>query len=182
VSAQPTAAKAAAEQAAKTGRVALGEIRSLMATLEIGVESNDSLPQPTLESISLLIDSFVGSGLVVEASFDEQLSNDAVAPGIALCVYRVIQEALTNALKHSGSSRATVTLRSNNDEIEVRVVNGPPDAGRSVLTQGSGLGLLGITERVRVARGTLRYGNTASGGFEVHCRLPLRRVQIGPLS
>jgi signal transduction histidine kinase len=179
---QPAAATTAAEQAAKTGRVALGEIRSLMATLSTGEESAESLPQPTLESIGALIDAFAGSGFVVDVSVDEQLSDDDIPPGIALCAYRVIQEALTNALKYSGSNLATVTLMADGDEIEVLVVNGPPSPDRSVLAQGSGLGLLGITERVRLARGTLRYGQTASGGFEVRCRLPLKRAQTGSLS
>jgi signal transduction histidine kinase len=91
--------------------------------------------------------------------------------GLALTVYRIVQEALTNAARHAAGSRVGVRLRYEPDAVDVAVVD---DGGRATdSAPGGGRGLLGMRERVAVFAGTLETGPSREGGFAVHARLPL---------
>jgi signal transduction histidine kinase len=91
-------------------------------------------------------------------------------PGLQLCAYRVVQEALTNVIKHAGLAATVVRVRREADQLTVRVANEPgtPSASDS----GAGLGLITMTERAGLYQGTLSAGPRADGGFVVELTLP----------
>ena len=96
---------------------------------------------------------------------------NGIPPGIDVSGYRIVQEALTNVLKHAGPAVARVAVRYTPDAVEIAVV----DDGRGGLTgPGTGNGLLGIKERVAVVGGEIEAGPQPDGGFAVHARLPYR--------
>jgi signal transduction histidine kinase len=95
-----------------------------------------------------------------------------VSAGIDLAAYRVVQEALTNALKHGGG-HTEVTLRYDDDQLAV-TVSDRGDGAPGPRVEGGGHGLVGMRERVRVIGGEVQAGPRSGGGFEVHARLPLQ--------
>ncbi|MEU6457561.1 histidine kinase [Streptomyces sp. NPDC047065] len=160
-------------------RESVGQLRErcTMATERlhevIGLLREDPTPSltPADESIAQLVRRFQRSGTPVE--FQEDGARDR--PGTPLlsdlAAYRVVQEALTNAAKHAPGAPITVRVTHTADETVVSVVNERPEQGADAPATGSGSGLIGLDERVRLAGGTLRTGPLA-GGFEVHARLP----------
>jgi signal transduction histidine kinase len=123
-------------------------------------------PAPSLERLDSLVEQVRESGL----SVDLQVSGEPLPmpPGLDLSAYRIVQEALTNVLKHAGpDAHARVELRFGTDELEVVVANS--GAVSDGLTGGHGL--IGIRERVAVAGGAVNAG-PVNGGYEVHARLP----------
>jgi signal transduction histidine kinase len=124
-----------------------------------------------------------GAGL--EVDFDVRGTPAKLAPGVDLTAFRIVQEALTNTIRHARTARATVTLTHEPGFITVSVADSGPRRGpdlaeagaglrdRAVLA-GSGLGLAGIAERVASCGGQLSVGPTAAGGFSVTARLPVR--------
>ncbi|MFD9029382.1 sensor histidine kinase [Streptomyces parvulus] len=160
-------------------RESVGQLRErcTMATERlhevIGLLREDPTPSltPAHESITQLVRRFQRSGTPVE--FQEDGARDR--PGTPLlsdlAAYRVVQEALTNAAKHAPGAPITVRVTHTADETVVSVVNERPQQGADAPATGSGSGLIGLDERVRLAGGTLRTGPRA-GGFEVHARLP----------
>ena len=107
------------------------------------------------------------AGLPVEL----RIEGDAapLPPGVDVSAYRIVQEALTNPLKHAGPARARVVVRYAADELELEI----SDDGRAGGNGGSGHGLVGMGERVAVVGGVLESGSRADGGFVVRARLPL---------
>lgn len=151
-----------------TGRQALGELRRILDLL--GTDDSAS-PLPGLADVPVLVAGFERAGLPVAL----QVSGEpgAVPPGLGLTVYRLVQEALTNVLKHTDAARCTVSLSVEAPRVEVQVHDtGPPrPAGPAV--PGSGRGLVGLRERVESFGGELTYGPTPEGGFQVAARLPI---------
>ena len=149
-----------------TGRQALVEMRRLVGMLREG--AGDGLaPQPGLGQLDALIAQFRGAGLPVETTVAGEPR--ALSPGVDLAAYRIVQEALTNVLKHAGPARARVTLRYAEDEMELEVTDdgrGPP---HGVV---GGHGLAGMRERVAVFDGMLESGSVDPRGFRVRARLP----------
>lgn len=166
----------------RTNTAALGDMRRLLAVLRDtdGPPDDRLAPQPTLASLDRLVTQVRASGLHihVEATGDPGL----VSPGVDLSAYRIIQEALTNALKHAGpQATATVMLSYGTDELAVEVTNtgdpsacGPPAAGAhdNSGTAVGGNGLIGIRERVAVVGGSVQVGPVTGGGFTVRALLP----------
>ena len=109
------------------------------------------------------------AGLPVDLAFEGEPTE--LAPGVDLAAYRVIQEALTNALKYAGPARAWVTVRWRDDEVEVEIAN---DGRSEAAGDGTGHGLVGLRERVALVGGTIDSGPRAGGGFVVTARLPHR--------
>ncbi|MFG1609621.1 sensor histidine kinase [Actinoplanes sp. NPDC049265] len=149
----------------QAGREALAELRFFLRTVR-GEDDVPAEPQPALSGLDGLAATMAGSGLPVSVRRE---GGGEVAPGTQLSVYRIVQEALTNTLRHARASRAEVLVRIESGEILVRVRDdgsggGPP--GRD------GHGLLGMRERAELLGGTLRAGPRAEGGFEVEARLP----------
>ncbi len=150
-----------------TGRQALIEMRRLVGLLREDAE-HELAPQPGLGRLDELVEQVREAGLPVELAFEGEPR--ALAPGVDLSAYRIVQEALTNALRHAGAQRAQVAVRFEADDVELEVTDdghGPNGAGG-----GGGHGLAGMAERVAVYGGTLDYGTRDGRGFRVRARLP----------
>jgi signal transduction histidine kinase len=157
----------------RTNTQALGDMRRLLAVLR-DVEdrpdgATDPAPQPSLANLGALLERVRDAGVRVELEVDGDTV--AVPPGVDLSAYRIVQEALTNVLKHAGAARARVRLEYAPQSLDVVVVDdGPGAADRSA--NGDGHGLIGIRERVSVIGGQVFVGPGDDGGFEVRAHLP----------
>lgn len=151
------------------GRAALTEMRRLVGMLRS--DAADPLaPQPGLDDLQTLVTQVREAGLPVELSVAGDPRELPV--GIELSAYRIVQEALTNALKHAGEARAAVRVHYGPDSLELEIVD---DGGAaSPNDTGGGHGLVGMRERVALYGGRLDAGRRPSGGFGVHVLLPIR--------
>jgi signal transduction histidine kinase len=157
------------ETVERTGRSALTEMRRLLGMLRS--DTDDPLtPQPGLADVPLLVGQLRAAGLPVELRVDGEPAQLPV--GIELSAYRIIQEALTNALKHAGGAPARVSVRYGRDSLELEIADdGIDDAAHAT---GGGHGLVGMRERVALYGGRLDAGRRPSGGFVVRVLLPIR--------
>jgi signal transduction histidine kinase len=156
----------------QTSRTTLREMRRLLDVLRTDAEQEaDLTPQPGLAGIEALADQVREAGLPVTLEVDGEPT--PLDPGVALTVYRIVQEALTNALKHAGSATATVRLGFGRQWLVVEVA----DSGRGP-TPGDALGhgLVGMRERVALYGGTLRTGPRPGGGFRVYAKMPMEML------
>jgi signal transduction histidine kinase len=154
----------------RAGRDAVTEMRRLLDLLR----SADDAPSgalPTLGHAPQLIADMRRAGLGIELEVDGDL--DDVPPGRALATYRIVQEALTNALKHAPDARVRVCIRRTPQQIEVDVLQEPGSSRRGD-DGATGHGLVGMHERVAMYGGRLAVGPGADGGFEVRAALPLQ--------
>ena len=153
-----------------TAREALAEMRRLFGVLRSDGESASLAPQPGLSELGRLVEQ-VGSG-DMQATLRVEGDPVELSPGLDLAAYRIAQEGLTNALRHSGARHATVTLRWSPSRLDVEV----EDDGRGVTGKApnAGHGLVGIRERVALYGGTVRLEPTASGGTRLAASLPLK--------
>jgi signal transduction histidine kinase len=152
----------------RTGRQALSEMRRLLDLMRRDDEQVALAPQPSLSQLDGLVEKVRAAGLPVELRVEgEQVS---LPPGIDLSAYRIVQEALTNALKHAGPARARVTVRYAEDGLELEIADDGPGPGEA--GDGGGHGLAGMGERVALFGGTLRSGSRPGGGYAVSARLP----------
>ncbi|MDR0960839.1 MAG: sensor histidine kinase [Propionibacteriaceae bacterium] len=151
---------------ADTGREALTEMRRIVRVLRSdAVDEEARIASPRIAEIPVLAER-AGASLTVIGS------PVPVKDGLALTIYRVIQEALTNALKHAGpNSRPVVEMRWEPDEVTVTITN--KGTGRSSVSDHRGSGLIGMAERVQAHEGDLKTGPTKGGGFKVWARFPL---------
>jgi len=159
----------ALEAIESTGREALTEMRRLVGLLRRQGTVPDFSPQPSMRAVDVLVGTIREAGLPTELAVEGEPRE--LAPGVDLAAYRVIQEALTNALKYAGPARAWVTVRWREDEIEVEIAN---DGSSEAVGDGTGHGLIGLRERVALVGGTIESGPRAGGGFVVTARLPHR--------
>jgi signal transduction histidine kinase len=174
LSRDPVAADEALATIEETGRVALREMRRLLVVLRTDAEPAGELePQPGLPGIDSLLEQVREAGLPVElVTIGEPGRLD---PGVALAVYRITQEALTNALKHAGPAAAEVRLSFTVKELAIEISDtgrGPRPGPRTL-----GHGLLGMRERIALYGGSLRAGPRPGGGFRVFARIPLEGEQ-----
>jgi signal transduction histidine kinase len=159
-----------------TGRAALSEMRRLLGVLRAGDEV-DHAPQPTLEAVDALVEGARSAGLPVDLRVEGP--RRALPAGVDLAAYRVVQEAITNVLKHGGGSATEVCVRYGLDDVELEVRDHGPGHRRSSRRRhdhalaGGGHGLVGMRERVRIFGGELVTGRRRGGGFEVRARIPL---------
>lgn len=152
----------------QAGRAALSEMRRLLSVMRRDGDGVDLAPQPGLDGLGSLVKEFGRAGLPVELHVDGE--RFPLPPGIDLSAYRIVQEGLTNALKHARATRAEVTVRYAPDEIGIEV----RDNGTGATTSdGHGHGLIGIRERVRLYAGEMTAGATNGSGFTLRTRLPL---------
>jgi signal transduction histidine kinase len=173
----PARAVAAAALIERTGREALGEMRQLLGVLHAGENLAALTPQPTLLELDALAERSRAAGLPVEVTVDGERRE--LSPGVDLAAYRVIQEALTNALKHGGGS-ATVHVRYEDEDLQVAITD--TGSGKASAVVGSGQGLRGMRERVRVCGGELHARPRPGGGFEVRAHLPLQNEEVAALT
>jgi signal transduction histidine kinase len=166
----PAAAGRALCQIEVSGRAGLTEMRRLLEVLKSDEPNEDRAPQPGLGRLGDLLDTMRASGLPVERIVEG--TPHALSSSVDLSAYRIVQEALTNTLKHAGDAHARVLLRFEPEVLEIEVV----DDGRGGLPRaavGGGRGLVGMRERVQFFGGTLESGPRPGGGFLVRARLPL---------
>jgi signal transduction histidine kinase len=167
----PAAADEALATIEETGRTALREMRRLLSVLRTDAEPAGELePQPGLAGVEALVEQVSEAGLPTSLRVDG--FRTPLDPGVALTVYRIVQEALTNALKHAGAAAtAEVRLYLGRAELVVEVT----DTGRGpqLGAVAVGHGLLGMRERVMLYGGKLRTGPRPGGGFRVFARIPL---------
>jgi signal transduction histidine kinase len=149
------------------GREALGDMRRLVGMLRTGPEREHE-PQPTLEQLPELADRVRSAGLDVDLRTEGEAR--PLPPGVDLSAYRIVQEALTNTLRHAGADRAEVVVRYGGAGVEVEVI----DDGRGPGANGAagGHGLAGMRERVGMFGGELEVGAREGGGFRVRAMLP----------
>lgn len=166
----PEASRRSLDLIEDTGRRALAELRTVLGALRADEpDSGDRGPQPGLAQVGELVDETRAGGLLVE--FDTEGEPRDVPAGVALSVFRIVQEALTNVRKHSTSARARVVLRYGPEELLVHVL----DDGPSVRDGGPpGHGLTGMRERVALFGGRLEAGPRPAGGYEVLAVLPVK--------
>jgi signal transduction histidine kinase len=125
-------------------------------------------PQPGLGTLPALVEQVRQSGLPVELRVEGEPVS--LPPGIDLSAYRIVQEALTNTLKHAGPARAWVAVRYAGDDVEIEVEN---DGRSGADSDGAGHGLVGMRERVAMCGGELHSGPRPGGGYRISARLPV---------
>ena len=152
----------------QTGREALAEMRRLVGVLRRPEEGPALAPQPGLEHLDRLVAQARESGLPVELHVEGDPRQ--LPAGVDLTAYRLVQEGLTNAIKHARASRADVTVRYGDGQVEIAVLDdGSGDGGG----ESGGHGLVGMRERVAVYGGELEAGPLAAGGYALRARLPV---------
>jgi signal transduction histidine kinase len=166
---EPADAREAFAVIESTGQQALDEMRRLVGMLRSGEETLPLAPQPSLKELGTLVEQVRAAGLPVQLAVEGEPRD--LPPGVDLSAFRIVQEALTNALTHAGPARARVVLRYLADELELEVSDDGPGTGDDV---GSGYGLVGMRERVSVYGGELQAGREPGGGYALRVRLPLR--------
>ena len=170
---RPDQEREAADLAAveATAREALAEMRRLFGVLRADGENASLSPQPGLAELGRLVSAADSPALAVELSV--QGTPYPLPPGLDLAAYRIAQEGLTNALRHSGGSRVDVAVRYEPQHLEVEVT----DNGRGIESsqpRGQGNGLVGVRERVALYRGTVTLDQHPAGGSRLVAKLPLR--------
>ena len=165
---QPERAREALGAVEETGRRALGELRRLLGVVADG-EGDGTVPQPSLASLDELVERVRISGIDVDVTVEG--TPHELPPGVELSAFRVVQEALTNTLKHASASRVGVVVRYGNDALELEVKD--DGVGGTAAAAGDGRGLVGMRERVALFGGEVHAGAAPGGGFAVRARLPL---------
>jgi signal transduction histidine kinase len=174
IASSPEAA-AAFDAMAGTGRLALAELRRLLGLLREDAGSAPVAPQPGLSSVETLVSQVRAAGLPVDLAVEG--APRPLPAGIDVSAYRILQEALTNSLKHAGPASASVVVHYRDDVVELRVVDDgvATDTGATNGDAASGHGIVGMRERVALCGGELRVGPRPTGGYEVRARLPTGR-------
>jgi signal transduction histidine kinase len=152
----------------QTGRQALAEMRRLLGILRRSDDDLAHAPPPSMTGVEELVEQVRAAGLPAEL----RVEGDPVslAPGVDISAYRILQEALTNTLKHAGPAKVTVIVRYLEHELQLDVI----DNGRGAAQNGGGgHGLVGMRERVAIYGGRLQTGPEPSGGYAVRAQLPL---------
>jgi signal transduction histidine kinase len=170
---QPGRVREALSSIESTGREALTELRRLLGSVRPADSPGTFAPQPGLARLDDLIEQVRATGLAVELTVEG--GPRELPPGVDLSAYRIVQEALTNILKHAHASHATVLVRYRTGTLDVEVV----DDGRRATVDGAerGHGIIGMRERAALVGGELRAGPAASGGFIVQARIPLEESE-----
>jgi signal transduction histidine kinase len=166
---RPDQARAALRSIERAGRDALAELRRLLSAVRPGLDE-PSGPQPGLDRLDELAEPLRAGGLTVVVRREGPATT--LPAGVDVSAYRIVQEALTNTVRHARATRAEVTVRYGPDAVELDV----RDDGRSTQSggaNGSGHGIAGMRERAALLGGTLEAGPLPGGGYRVHARLPL---------
>jgi signal transduction histidine kinase len=153
----------------QAGRTALTEMRRLLAALRREEDGVELTPQPGLDVIDSLAEQIGRAGLPVRIHVEGE--RVPLPRAIDLSAYRIVQEGLTNALKHARASHADVTVCYRHDELGIEVRD--DGSGSGAASDGRGHGLIGIRERVKIYGGEMSAGPVAGGGYVLSTRLPL---------
>jgi signal transduction histidine kinase len=157
----------AIKQASKEG---LRELRGILNVLRQADEQDERSPAPRLAQLDELVENTTRAGLPTSVTVHGQ--ERTLAPTVDLTAYRIVQESLTNALRHAGPTTASVTLSYTDDQLQVEVLDGGPGPFDRT-AHGAGLGIAGMRERAEAVGGSLLVGPGPEGGFRVQARLPL---------
>jgi signal transduction histidine kinase len=175
----PERARESLSAVASTGRAALAELRRLLGVIRAEDERQDGpayAPQPGIEWVDELVRQVRESGLAVDLSVIG--APRELPEGVGLCAYRIVQEALTNTLKHADASRAQVSVRYVDDALELQVLDDGRAASPANGDSGGGHGLIGMRERVALFGGELTTRpRGAEPGYEVRARIPLEEAR-----
>ena len=167
---QPEQAAQALEAIRQASKEGLRELRGILNVLRQADEQDERSPAPRLAQLDELVESATRAGLPTSVIIHGRART--LAPTVDLTAYRIVQESLTNALRHAGPTTASVTLSYTDDQLEVEVLDG--GRGRVDRTPpGAGHGIAGMRERAEAVGGTLIAGPGPDGGFRVQARLPL---------
>jgi signal transduction histidine kinase len=151
------------------GRTALTEMRHLLGAMRSDGDEIELAPQPGLDALDSLVEDVGRAGLPVRVHIGGEPF--ALPRALDLSAYRIVQEGLTNTLKHARATRADVILSYGPDELQIEI----RDNGRGLsATDGLGHGLVGIGERVKIYGGEMTTGTANGGGFILSTRLPIR--------
>ncbi|GAA2476554.1 sensor histidine kinase [Streptomyces gobitricini] len=168
----PEAAREEFSTIASSARESLTEMRRLLAVLRSEGAEGERAPQPGLVRVQQLVEATVRAGVPAELSMPAELG--PVPQAVDLSAYRIVQEALANVVRHAPGAPTRVSVSADGGRLTLVIVNGPPDAvGSPLEASGTGHGLVGMRERVRLTGGTLDTGPLPDGGFRVAARLPL---------
>ncbi|MFF9017312.1 sensor histidine kinase [Streptomyces sp. NPDC014870] len=175
----PEAAREEFASIAASARESLTEMRRLLVVLRSEGTEGERAPQPGLDRVQQLIEASVRAGVPAELSMAARLGE--VPQAVDLSAYRIVQEALANVVRHAAGAKTRVSVRAEDGALLVVVVNGPAPGPASPVEggDGTGHGLVGMRERVRLTGGTLDTGPLPDGGFRVAARLPLRTEEDG---
>lgn len=164
---------------ARQARTAMGEMRQLLGVLRSEDAEAPTAPQPGIAEIGELIDSVEGTGVRVERRIDDGLPEGGI---LSSAIYRIVQESLSNVVRHAPGTTASVAVERRESGIVVAVENAAPPArtGEPAEARGGGHGLIGMRERAAALDGQVEYGETADGGFRVLAVLPDASPQTAP--
>jgi len=149
-------------------REALDELRRMVGVLRFGPEELE--PVPKLTALSALCAAITAAGVQVELELAGDL--DSLPPGVELSCYRIVQEALTNTLKHASARHAHVSVRADGRKVTLRVTDDGRGPSSSADLPSPGQGLIGLRERTGAYGGTLSAGPGPDGGYLVEAVLP----------
>lgn len=157
-----------------TGRHALADVERMLGILSVSEEVDEALsPRPSLKHVDELAAQVSRAGLPVAVTVEGSVAD--LPPSVDLSAYRIVQEALTNALKHSSAARATVHICNSVKGLELEITDdGKASSQQPSANRGGGRGLIGMRERVGLFGGELTAGPRPGGGFRVHAMLPFR--------
>jgi signal transduction histidine kinase len=164
------AAKRSAETIAELGRGAMSEMHRTLELMRDGGAADGRAPQPTLAELGPLLDQACAAGLSAELTVTGQAR--ALEAGIELSAYRIVQEALTNVIKHAGPAHTSVRVAYGESGLELEIVDDGPGVVASESARRAGHGLVGMRERVALFGGSLQAGPANGAGYRVHARLP----------
>ena len=165
----PDTAVGAAQLIERTGREALVELRHVFGPVRRG-EGEALEGSPGLARLESLLGRARGAGLPVELVTEGEPVT--LSPGADMAAYRLVQEALTNAIKHAGRAATEVRVVHRPDGLTITIANGPPVGTAAISVEGGGHGLIGMRERMTLYGGEMEAGRTDDGGFEVRAKLP----------
>ncbi|MFF4888716.1 sensor histidine kinase [Micromonospora chersina] len=168
--ASPERARAALGAITASARSALTELRAMLHALATDDGTDPDGPQPGLAQLDALADAVRAVG--IEVTVDRDAGAEDLPGGVQLSAYRIVQESLTNALRHSRATRAEVSVRYDDGVLRLAVVDDGTAAPRRP-GAGAGRGIVGMRERARLLGGTLEAGPLPAGGFRVEARLPV---------
>ena len=168
----PDAVKDDMAETSAIAREALTEMRRLLGVLRGAEAGTERAPQPGMDRLEGLIAAVGGAGLAVDLRVDG--GRRLLPAGVELSAYRILQEALSNTLRHAPGARATVEVGYEPGRLRLRVQNGPPPAGGERPPPGPpGQGIVGMRERAAMLGGTLTAGPAPDGGYLVEATLPV---------
>jgi len=154
-----------------SSRQAVAEMHRLLGFLRQEKQADEPAPQPSLKQLNMLIADIQEAGLPVEVNIKG--NERELPPSTDVSAYRIIQESLTNVLKHAGPAKATLTVGYNDRSIELEITDNGKAATPVQLQRPLGRGLIGMRERVKLHKGEFEAGNISDGGFFVRVKLPL---------